>query len=78
MNLAFEVLRKHDVVVVQNVNVIALGQLQATVGIAHEPQVLFVAGIDDSGVTETADDLLRVIGRTVVADDQLKICVCLG
>ncbi len=60
--------RDDDVVVVQNVNIIASRMFQTAVGIAHEPQVPFVAEIYDAGIAETADDLIRFLGWD--ADDR--------
>jgi hypothetical protein len=77
-HFALKILRQHHIIVMQNANILTIGQTKATIRIADKPKIFWITDISNARISETANNISGIIGRAIITDDKSKILVCLA
>jgi hypothetical protein len=77
LHLFFKSNRQTDIVSVHSCDPFPAGKIHPAIQGKHEPLVLLVFQGYDAGVIETIDDLLRMIGGSIIDNDEFKVGVTL-
>src|SRR5215472_8198593 len=73
LNLAFQILWPHHVVLVEEANILSPGQGETTVPVARDTQPLFILVQPHPGVGNGVDNIQSAVRRAVVDHQKLKV-----